>query len=288
MRRLTRWLQRLFVFALVAVTLWFIVTQIFDRLEERLPWFAALLGTYILAAYVVLPIVIHACVAALRGNRIPRVTRAADGLPADPVNVILMGSKDQLTAAFSTANWHPADPLTPRTAVRMATSFLLNRPYSEAPFSSLYLFGRKQDIGFQEPVGNSPRKRHHIRFWAADTDPEAHIGNLAYWTKRARLDLSSADIWIGAGTTDTGFGFQSMTWQISHRVDKYADRERDYVIAALHAAGCIEDQQYIEAGEPTGNRFISDGRIVRANLAEPTERFPPTPRKASRNEGDIS
>jgi hypothetical protein len=45
-------------------------------------------------------------------------------------------------------------------------AFLLNSSYPSAPFSALYLFGRGQDIGFQQAINNSPRKRHHVRFWA--------------------------------------------------------------------------------------------------------------------------
>ncbi|WP_051469738.1 LssY C-terminal domain-containing protein [Chelativorans sp. J32] len=266
MTRAARWIQRAFILLIASATLWFIVTQIFDRIEQRVPVFAALLLTYVIAAYVILPPIVRASVAVLRRKRIPRVTRAADGLPADPVNVVLIGSQEQLRSAFAVAGWHAADPLTLNSAAKMAVSFVLNRSYPTAPFSALYLFGRRQDIGFQEDVGDSPRKRHHIRFWAANIDPESDIGNLSYWTRRWRIDPSRSDIWVGAGTTDTGFGLQSVTWQISHRVDRHADSERDYIVTALRNAGCIAEERYIEAGEPVGTRFITDGRIFHAWL----------------------
>ena len=41
-----------------------------------------------------------------------------------------------------------------------------NSPYPTAPFSTLYLFARGQDVGFQKAIDSSPRKRHHVRFWA--------------------------------------------------------------------------------------------------------------------------
>ncbi|WP_163266181.1 LssY C-terminal domain-containing protein [Chelativorans alearense] len=266
MTRLARWIERALIFLIASATLWFIVTQIFNRFEQRVPVFAALLLTYILAAYVILPLVIHASVAVLRRNRIPRVTRAADGLPADPVNVVLIGSQEQLRSAFMAADWHVADSLTFRSAAKMVVSFVLNRSYPTAPFSALYLFARKQDIGFQEDVGDSPRKRHHIRFWAADMDPESGIGDLTYWTRRRHIDPSLSQVWVGAGTTDTGFGLQSMTWQISHRVDRHADSEREHIVGALRDAECITEEHYIEAGEPVGTHFITDGRIFHARL----------------------
>ena len=44
--------------------------------------------------------------------------------------------------------------------------------------SILYLFGRGQDIGFQKAIDNSPRKRHHIRFWALKSNAcPGHLGS---------------------------------------------------------------------------------------------------------------
>ncbi|WP_342021788.1 LssY C-terminal domain-containing protein [Methyloceanibacter marginalis] len=37
----------------------------------------------------------------------------------------------------------------------MAKTFVLNQPYPTAPFSTLFLFGRGQDIGFQKAIGDS-------------------------------------------------------------------------------------------------------------------------------------
>ena len=148
----------------------------------------------------------------------------------------------------------------------MAVSFVLDRSYPTAPFSALYLFGRRQDIGFQKSVGGSPRKRHHIRFWAANIDPELGNGDFAYWTQMLRIDPSQSHIWVGAGTADIGFGLQSMTFRISHRVNRDADFEREHIVAALRSSGCITEERYIEAGEPVGTHFITDGRIFHARL----------------------
>jgi hypothetical protein len=148
----------------------------------------------------------------------------------------------------------------------MAVSFVLNRAYPDAPFSALYLFGRKQDVGFQEDVGSSPRNRHHVRFWAADADPEGKLVDLAYWMARRRIDPARSHLWVGAGTRDTGFEFQAMTGQISHRVDRHPDPERDHIVAVLREARRIEGERYFEAGALVGSHFISDGRIARAVL----------------------
>ena len=37
----------------------------------------------------------------------------------------------------------------------MIRAFLFNSPYATAPFSTLYLFGRGQDVGFQKAIGDT-------------------------------------------------------------------------------------------------------------------------------------
>ncbi|MFC5586844.1 LssY C-terminal domain-containing protein [Nitratireductor kimnyeongensis] len=268
MSPIIRWIQRAFVFLIASATMWLIATQVFERIDQRVPLFIALLITYVAAAYVILPIIVRVSAALLRSNRIPRVTRASDGLPADPVNIVLIGSKEQLLKAFSTIGWSPADRLSLRSAIQMATCFVLDRPYPTAPFSSLFLFGRRQDVGFQQCLGNSPRKRHHVRFWAANADPEFGPDDVAFWTRGPRIDPSTSHIWVGAGTNDTGFGLQSMTWQISHKVDRDADAEREHIVAQLLRSGCIEEHHFIEAGGHVATHFTTDGRIFHAQLSD--------------------
>jgi LssY C-terminus len=66
---------------------------------------------------------------------------------------------------------------------RMVRAFIFNSPYPAAPFSTLYLFGRGQDIGFLKAIDNSPRKRHHIRFWALSlASAEETLGTSSFWS----------------------------------------------------------------------------------------------------------
>src|SRR5262249_4774795 len=42
----------------------------------------------------------------------------------------------------------------------MAEAAVLKRKYEDAPVSNLYLFGRKEDLAFEQPVGDNPRVSH--------------------------------------------------------------------------------------------------------------------------------
>src|SRR4029077_5735038 len=198
MRFLKRLLQRLLILGLGIFTVWLIVDVIFRIADRRLPWIIALSITYGLAAYVILPRIIHFGLRILQRERVPSYTVTGDGLPGDPVNVALVGTLGELRAAFAALGWSEADRLNFASLWGMARSFVLNSPYPTAPFSTLYLFGRGQDIGFQKAIDNSPRKRHHIRFWALDTAlADITWGTPKFWLNTDRPAQNASVYWIG-------------------------------------------------------------------------------------------
>jgi hypothetical protein len=85
------------------------------------------------------------------------------------VNVGLVGTEAQLQRIMKAAKWHPAAALGLRSDLKIAADTVLSRPDVDAPVSSLYLFGRKEDLEFEQPVGDNPRHRHHVRFWKTST-----------------------------------------------------------------------------------------------------------------------
>lgn len=266
MKFLIRLLQRIVMVMVAILIIWFIVVQIFQRLDQRLPLFFALMITYLISAYVILPKVIQITLLISRKGRIPRFTRAKDGLPVDPVNIILVGTKKQLKNVFKKIKWSDVDRVTIKSCFKMIRTFIFKKPYAQAPFSSLFLFGRKQDVGFQQSIDNSPRKRHHIRFWGTNTDKIIDPLDIKYWTKKQKIDYSKVFTWIGAASEDLGFGLTKLTYQVTHRVDHNVDKERNYILSALKKANCIEKIKYYNPGTFKVGKYTSDGRIAVAKL----------------------
>ncbi len=93
----------------------------------------------------------------------PRLTHTTEGLPGDPLNIALIGFDQDVVRAMTAGGWYPADPITFQTSLRIVERTLLKKPDETAPVSHLFLFGRKQDLAFEQPVGASPRQRHHVR-----------------------------------------------------------------------------------------------------------------------------
>ena len=151
----------------------------------------------------------------------------------------------------------------------MVRAFVFNSPYPTAPFSTLYLFGRGQDIGFQKAIDDSPRKRHHIRFWALDIAlAEAAWGTAGFWLNTDRPPNNAYVYWIGAGTKDTGFSLTQLTFQVTHATDSDTNAERDFIIAELRTSQVIGGVNKVPAGRHIEhiNHYATDGEIALANL----------------------
>jgi hypothetical protein len=267
-RLIIRSLQRLLIFALGILSVWLIVF-VFELVDRRLPWILALSITYGIAAYIILPRTVRIGIKVLNRKHIPSFTITGDGLPGDPVNLGLIGTLEQLHTAFATAGWSQADRLGLASSWRMVRAFVFNLPYPTAPFSTLYLFGRGQDIGFQKAIDDSPRKRHHVRFWALSLAyAENVLGTADFWLNTDRPNEKDHVLWVGAGTKDTGFSLTRLTFQVTHATDSDTNTERDYIIAELSENRTISNVTAHQPGQrlPRVNHYIADGRITLASL----------------------
>jgi hypothetical protein len=268
---LKRLLQRLLILGLGILSVWLIVFVVFEFADRRLPWMLALGLTYGIAAYVILPRAVRMGLKILQRGLVPSFTITGDGLPGDPVNLALIGTLPQLRCAFAAVGWVEADRLGVASSWRMVRAFVLNRPYPTAPFSTLYLFGRGQDIGFQRAIDDSPRKRHHIRFWALGlARAEDTLGTTSFWLNTDRPPDDACVLWVGAGTRDTGFSLTRLTFQVTHATDCDANAERDYIVAELSRISVIADAASYRCGEPLPerrvNHYVTDGDMTLATL----------------------
>ena len=266
MNFLVRFIQRIIIVFVGSVSIWIISTLIFKPLDQRFPFFLALFLTYIISAFIILPKVVSLSLLILRKGRIPRFTMAGDGFYIDPVNIILTGTKEQLEKAFKKTGWYGVDKLRLKSGIKIMFSYTFNKSYLRAPVSNLYLFGRKQDICFQQQIGKCPRKRHHIRFWAANTNEIIDPMDINYWRKKQKINKNEAFTWIGSGSEDVGLTFTKLTYQPTHKVDPNVDKERNYILSSLKKSNCVGKVKYYKPGAFKVGKYISDGKIAVAKL----------------------
>jgi len=188
----------------------------------------------------------------------PRMTRTADGHPGDPINIALKGTEEDVVRAMTAADWYPADPITFATSVRIVVDSVVRKPDDQAPVSSLYLFGRKEDLAFELPVGNSPRQRHHVRFWKGD-----------------RL-YDGREVWFGSASFDERVGLSHTTGEVTHHIGPDVDAERDLIMKGLAQCGWAQKEYFIDGFHPHleghnggGDLWKTDGRLGVVELAPP-------------------
>jgi hypothetical protein len=190
-------------------------------------------------------------------DEIPEITFTSDGHPGDPFNVSLIGTDDQVKAAFEEAGWYAADPLGLESDLRIAADTVLERPYDHAPVSRLFMREpdgklRKEDLAFEKPVGNDPKKRNHVRFWrTAEPNP-----------------ADGRPVWIGAASFDEAVGISHTTGQITHHISPDVDAERARVFQDLEATGRLSETYFVDGFHTVlsgknggGDPWHTDGRL---------------------------
>ncbi|MDQ6888166.1 MAG: LssY C-terminal domain-containing protein [Gemmatimonadota bacterium] len=184
----------------------------------------------------------------------PKRTVDVKGTDADPVNVVLVGTEDEITGAFRAAGWTVADSLSRASDIAIAKSVLLNRPDSAAPVSSLFLFDRRQDLAYEQEVGPSARRRHHVRLW-----------------RDRELTYGGRPVWIGGATYDARAGLSHRGLHPTHHIAPDIDEERDGLEEALANAGQVRETfrvtgigVRVDAHNAEGDRYDTDGeqRVV--------------------------
>ncbi|MGH7196608.1 MAG: LssY C-terminal domain-containing protein [Candidatus Saccharimonadales bacterium] len=269
-------LKRLLIFALGIILAWFTAFGFFPAVDKRLPFLVALLVTYCFLAYVGIPALLRIRHLTHPPRHVPTRAITRDGWALDPINLaVLAKNEKEFIWAMEKAGWRVADPPTLFNTIHFCWAFVLNRPYPTAPFSSLYVFGRKQDIGFQIPLADSPRHRHHVRFWrVGSTVLEDEHEHQNFWRKLLKKFLrKEKQVWVGAAILDHGINVRRRNLQITHRVHGNTVLERDYVVESLQKANVLKDTATIKAGEPLrsrhqsfGETIISDGNVKLCEL----------------------
>lgn len=279
---LLRLVWRAVIFVLGIYLVYATIFLAFPYLNDELPLAVALLILYCLLAYAAIPALFRLWRIVFKPNHIPMYATTADGWPSDPVNIaVIANSKRHLIKSMRRAGWYTADKATLKNKLHEGYAILFNKPYPTAPFSTLYLFDRPFDVGFQIPRGPSfsPRSRHHVRFWRLQLpEGDRHREHYHFWHKHLR-HLFGADkqVWIGAAIDDTHpIGLRWRDGRLTHRTDTNTDKERDFIIKTLREAAQSKEVTKIQAGEPfrfrgqqLHNNFICDGSIRVARLRNP-------------------
>jgi LssY C-terminus len=222
-----------------------------SRLDRVLRFSLVVVVAYTLLAYLLLPALWSHHEHQKGLATLPMVTRTAQGIPGDPINVGLIGDNLDVLCAMQAAGWYPADPVTLRSSIEIAGSVLFDRPYRDAPVSPLFYLGRREDLAFEKPDGNSADRRHHVRFWKVLDQGE-----------------ENRPVWLGDATFDRSVGVSRYTGAITHHIDADIDAERTLLATDLETARMVEAKYQVTGVGPTmagrnggGDLYYTDGEV---------------------------
>ena len=221
------------------------------RLEQCLLTIIAVVLVYAALAYLALPALWSHYEHQRKLADLPMITRTAQDIPGDPINVGLIGDKRDVLCAMQAAGWYPADRVTARSSIEIAGSVLLDRPYARAPVSPLFYLGRAEDLAFEKPFGDSPDRRHHVRFWQV-----------------LEQGQEKRPVWLGAATFDRGVGVSHYTGAITHHISGDIDAERSLLTTDLEHAEMVDAKYQVTGIGVTlagrnggGDSYYTDGEV---------------------------
>lgn len=186
----------------------------------------------------------------------PKITHTRSGAAGDPINLVFVGTKDQIMHSFQQAGWLLPDPITPQTSAKIAADSLAHRSYPTAPVSNLYVFGRVQDLAFEKPT-NDVQNRGHIRIWKTDTL------------------IGGQPVWVGAASYDSGIELSGTNHLPTHHIAPTVDLERNTVGADLEKTGLAKEEAdaaftppILSARNGGGDYYASDGNVLVINYTQ--------------------
>jgi hypothetical protein len=142
---------------------------------------------------------------------LPCCTSSKDGTSGDPINLVFVGTIDDIKAALVSQHWDVSADTTGSSIGLIVRAFIFGSRYRYAPVSDLFLFGRQQDISLQKSRAVID-ERNHIRLWLA---PVTHNGT---------------PVWVGHISRDAGIKFSGRFWPpTTHVIDPAVDEARYYI-----------------------------------------------------------
>ena len=169
----------------------------------------------------------------------------------DPLNIVVVGGEEPAFRAFAARKWDATEEMTWGARWRTVKAFLMGSEYRYSPISSLYTFGRRQDIALQK-ARSTIHERNHLRLW------------LTPYTWKGRR------VYLGQISRDIGVRYTTKSPTIStHKIDPEVDEARDYLIEDLILSRFVDRVGYVKGvGEAskdaprhnlTGDPYYTDG-----------------------------
>jgi hypothetical protein len=187
-------------------------------------------------------------------QNVPERTTTLKGKDADVVNILFVGSRDEIDEAFDAAGWLPADRYSTRSVMKQMQAFLTLSNYSTMPMTHQLLNNQPQDITWQKSF-NSYGKREHVRLWSQP------------------LTVQGKSAWLSAYTRETSAAFSVKNHNFIHHIDRNLDDGVNMLIRDLSLTGCVDSVRQLPRPQmnevlvnSTGDEMRTDGNLTVVHL----------------------
>lgn len=167
---------------------------------------------------------------------------------ADLVNLVFVGSPQQLQSAFENAGWATSDQVNKHSFFRNFYAVLNNSGYAQEPMRPFLLEGNQSAMNWQKSL-NSYARRDHLRIWQ--------------WSE----PLGTETVWLSSSTRDTGASLSLKYREFVHHINPAIDEERSKVIRDLRAAGCVQSVYLVPRRNVANITQNATGDTVRTDAA---------------------
>ncbi len=189
-------------------------------------------------------------------QNVPERTTTGYGKDADLVNLLFLGSQQQLQDAFTAAGWLPADPNSPHAFLKQFAAFLTYNSYPTMPISHQLLNGKPQDFTFQKSF-DSYGKREHLRVWS---EPGTVLNEPA---------------WLSAYTRETSAALSIRYHKFIHHIDRNLDDGVNMLVRDLTLSGCVNSVYLMPRPDvhplmrnSSGDEMRTDGMLTIVQLKD--------------------
>jgi len=187
-------------------------------------------------------------------QNMPDRTSTSTGKEADLVNVLFLGSEEQLNSAFLAAGWLQSDRSSSHAFFKEFSAYLTLSNYSTMPVSKQFLNGQSQEFTWQKSL-DSYNKREHLRIWG---QPRPVVGLGA---------------WLGAYTRETGAALSPRYHQFIHHIARNLDDGVNMLVRDLTLSGCVDSVRLMARPSiphlmtnATGDEMRTDGILTVVHL----------------------
>lgn len=184
-------------------------------------------------------------------QNLPKVSESISGIAAEPINMVLVGTKETINDAFIKSGWYLLDGPSLKSYSKIITSLLFDQAYPTTPGLPVFWDTQPSQFAYGKPTTpKSISSREHIHFWETDFVTQDY-----------------QNIWVGTAHFDQQINKKLGIVMLFHTTETKVDIQRENIKNELEKNGFIQKTEKIDLTglsygikKGSGNSFLTDGQ----------------------------